>query len=80
MYSKYNQKAKLTTAHLTPMPAPKASNCSAIWIASSLEREKQKKETKLVWIETPFLEWIKDDISNLPCWGQNTSKEWLWRF
>ena len=25
-----------STAHLTPMPAPSASNCSAIWIASSL--------------------------------------------
>ena len=25
-----------STAHLTPMPEPSASNCSAIWIASSL--------------------------------------------
>lgn len=53
----YKPRPKLTTAHLTPISLPKLLNCSAIWIANSLQDIKETNLTKIEkwWHWTPGL-------------------------
>lgn len=58
---------KLTTAHLTPISQPRASNCSAIWIASSLDEG--KGENRRNWQVIYQLEQLNSIKYNL--WKSN---------
>lgn len=55
-----------STAHFTPMPEPRASNCSAIWIASSRVGESTIAYSAWGFLNRPYMY----NIAGMPvaCW------------